>query len=229
MLSIRGLTVEVAGKRVIADLSVEIKPQTLTALTGPNGSGKSSLASTLLGSSFYQVTAGKIEFEGQDLLSMSPDERARAGLFVAWQQPISIPGVTVFTLCKSAYESLRQAQGKLGIDSVLEFKKTLEKLSEEVGLTKNHVARDINDGFSGGERKRLELLQLKLLRPKLAILDEIDSGLDENGREMVARTVLEMNKQGTAFVIISHYKDLLTKIGVKNIWELKNGKLQIGS
>lgn len=229
MLSIRGLTVKVDGKKVIEDLSCEIDSRELVALTGPNGSGKSSLASALIGNSGYKVTTGKIEFEGQDLQGKSPDERAKAGLYVAWQQPIAIPGVTVFSLCKSAYEALRQAQGKLGIESVVEFKNFLEELAIEVGLTKAHVVRDINDGFSGGERKRLELLQLILLKPKLAVLDEIDSGLDEDGRQMVAKVVQEMNKQGTAFLIISHYKDLLAKIGVKKIWELKNGKLQTGS
>lgn len=220
LLTITDLSVNVTDKQVIDGVSANISRGQIVLLTGPNGSGKSSLANTLLGNSFWQVTGGAIAFDGRDLLSMTPDERARSGLYVAWQSPVAIPGISVFTLCKAAYEAVGNK-----IDSVVAFKKQLDVFAERVGLTKEHIGRSVNEGFSGGERKRLELLQMLLLQPKLVVLDEIDSGLDEVGRAMVVAIIQELQKQGTAAIVISHYKDLLRSMRVDARWEMKHGRL----
>lgn len=223
LLTITDLVVKIENKKVLDDVSLKIEKGEVVAITGPNGSGKSTLANTLLGSKQLSVISGQIRFGGKDLLTMTVDERARAGLFVAWQTPVSIPGISVFTLCKTAYEVAGNT-----IVSVVGFKEKLEKLAERVGLTKNLISRNVNEGFSGGERKRLELLQLLLLSPKLAILDEIDSGLDQAGREMVVSVVEEMRVGGTAVMVISHYRELLTQITIDKLWEIRRGRIQTG-
>jgi Fe-S cluster assembly ATP-binding protein len=154
---------------------------------------------------------------------MSSDERARAGLYVAWQSPITIPGVSVFSLCKVSYEAIGQT-----ITTLTEFKHHLEALAVRVGLTKEHISRNVNEGFSGGERKRLELLQLLLLTPKLAVLDEIDSGLDARGIKIVAEIMRELVAQGTSFILITHSKRLLDEMVVDHTWEMKHGKISAG-
>lgn len=221
LLEIKELAVEVVNKRVIEELTVNVRRGEIVLLTGPNGSGKTSLAQTLMGNRQYIVTSGTVKMNDQDLLKMSPGERARSGLFVAWQAPVTIPGVSVFTICKTAYE----ARG-MEITSVVEFKKELERLAERVGLTKEHIGRSVNEGFSGGERKRLELLQILLLLPKLVVLDEIDSGLDEAGRGLVVEIIQELKSKGTAIVVISHYKNLLDSVKVEQKWEMSHGRLQ---
>lgn len=223
LLDIKNLSVEVEGKRVIEGLAARVIEGEVVLLTGPNGSGKSSLANTLLGSKQWTVTRGQVMFEGRDLLAMTPDERARAGVMVAWQTPVTIPGVSVFTLCKAA---LSARGNKIG--SVVEFKRKLDTLALRVGLTAEHIGRAINEGFSGGERKRLELLQLLLLEPRLVVLDEIDSGLDEGGRRMVGEVVQEQKARGCAVIVISHYKDLLDPALIDTRWEMRRGRLQTG-
>lgn len=223
-LRVSGLFVKVDGKQVLKEVKLKINPGEVVVLSGPNGSGKSSLVNTLLGDPKFEVQdSAKVEFWGRDLLAMSVDERARAGLYVAWQNPVVIPGVSVFNLCKSSYEAMG---GK--IEKLTEFKRTTEELAERVGLKKEHVSRSVNEGFSGGERKRLELLQLLLLKPKLAILDEIDSGLDLGGVKALGQIVEEMQKRGTGFVIITHNKRLLEEIRVDKTWEMKDGRISTG-
>lgn len=226
LLSISDLGVEVEEKTVLSDLGIEVDRAQVVALMGPNGGGKSSLANTLLGNSQYEIKKGRVVFDGKNLLGMKTDERARAGLFVGWQTPVTIPGVSVFNLCKSVYQSLPPNRQKYGeIKSVVEFKKKLEELATRVGLSKEHVVRNVNEGFSGGERKRLELLQLLLLSPKLAVLDEIDSGLDIDALKMVGEVVKEMKKMGTSFLLITHYKKLLEYVVPDKVYVLSGGEI----
>lgn len=218
LLEITNLEVSVDSKIVLRDFAMKVSRGQIVALMGANGSGKSSLAMTLLGDARFQtLDSSRAQLEGEDLLKMSTDERARAGLFVAWQNPVAIPGVSVFSLCKASYE----ARGNK-IEKLIDFKKNLEELAVRVGLTKEYVSRNVNEGFSGGERKRLELLQLLLLKPKLAILDEIDSGLDSGGVKILIKIVTQMKQEGTAFVIITHSKKLAKDMGVDAIWKTTN-------
>lgn len=219
LLSIKDLQVTVENKPVLNKIQLEVKTGELVVLMGANGSGKSSLAMTLMGDSNYLVKGtSSINFQGKDITNVTPDERARLGLYVAWQNPVSIPGVSLFNLCKASYES---QHGKLS--ELVGFKKKLEELAETVGLSRQVIGRNVNEGFSGGEKKRFELLQLLLLQPKLAILDEIDSGLDIDGLKMVAKVMKEMKQKGTAFILITHYKRLLDYIEIDKICVMKSG------
>lgn len=220
LLKISGLSASIAGKSVLNDVSVQLLPSQVAAIMGANGGGKSSLAQVLLGNPDYVVSGGKIVFSGNELLKLSVEARAKAGLYVAWQNPVTIPGVSVFALCKTAYEA---QVGK--ITSLSEFKCNLEELATEVGLTASHISRYVNDGFSGGEKKRLELLQILLLKPKLVVLDEIDSGLDKNGRELIVEVINKLKKMGSSFIIISHYEQLIEKLNAELVMEMKNGQL----
>jgi Fe-S cluster assembly ATP-binding protein len=221
LLQVSDLSAKVEGELVLDEFSFAVDHKEVVALMGANGSGKSSLAMTLMGDSKYQtLDNSSVKFGDSDLLAMTPDERARAGLYVAWQNPVAITGVSVFNLCKSAYEATGHT-----IPQLTEFKVTLEKLASRVGLSKEYIGRNINEGFSGGEKKRLELLQLLLIKPKLAILDEIDSGLDVDGLKMVSKVVNEMRNEGTAFILITHYKKLLDYVSVNKICLMSKGKI----
>ena len=222
LLVVKNLQVAVDGKVVISGLDLAVSRGQVQVIMGNNGSGKSTLAMTLMGDARYQTSdSSEVRFGGVDLLSMTPDERARAGLYVAWQSPLVIPGVSVFSLCKASYEAWGNK-----IDKLTEFKQKLENLAEEVGLTREHIGRSVNEGFSGGERKRLELLQLLLLSPKLAILDEIDSGIDSQGVKMLTGIVEQMKGEGTSFILITHNQNVWKNITVDRTWEMKNGQLQ---
>ncbi len=222
VLEIEGLTAEIAGKRVLREVSLKLKLGEVVALVGGNGGGKSSLASVLMGDARYQVSGVKSASLAQrDLLAMPVDERAREGLIVAWQNPVAIPGVSVLALARAAYE----ASGKK-IEKLVAFKQKVEVLAQEVGLKNDNVERAVNDGFSGGEKKRLEMLQLLLLRPKVAVLDEIDSGLDRAGRELVVKIVNQLKAEGTAFVVITHYEEMISALGASQVLEMKDGQLQ---
>lgn len=221
LLEVSDLTVSIGGKQVLKNISFRLTSGSLLAIVGANGGGKSSLAQVLMGNPDYQIDRGKVLIDGQELKGLTVDERARLGLYVAWQNPVSIPGVTVFSLCKAAYE----AHGHT-IKKMVEFKKVLEELAVSVGLTTEHVARFVNDGFSGGEKKRLELLQLLLLKPKLIVLDEIDSGLDQDGRTLIVKVVRELRDSGTGLIVISHYEQLITELKPDAVMEMANGQLQ---
>ena len=221
LLEVSDLTGSIGGKSVFKNISFRLKSGSLLAIVGANGGGKSSLAQVLMGNQDYQIDRGRILIDGQELHGLTVDERARLGLYVAWQNPVSIPGVTVFSLCKAAYE----ANGHI-IKKLVEFKKLLEDLAVSVGLTLSHVARFVNDGFSGGEKKRLELLQLLLLKPKLVVLDEIDSGLDQDGRALIVKVVRELRDGGTGLIVISHYEQLISELKPNVVMEMANGQLQ---
>lgn len=214
ILDIKNLQITVDGKVVLDGFNLSIKEGEIVVLLGPNGSGKSSVAMTLLGNSNYKVAdASKIQFLGKDLKRLNIDERARVGLYVAWQNPVSIPGVTVFNFCKSITTQT---------GSLVEFKKYLEELLIKVGLPKEYISRGVNEGFSGGERKRLEMLQLLLLSPKLAVLDEVDSGLDIKGVQILAEIVNELKAKGSSFLLITHNSKLTEKVKVDQVCTTTN-------
>lgn len=214
ILDIKNLQITVEEKVVLEGFNLLISEGQVVALLGPNGSGKSSVAMTLLGNPNYKVAdTSRIEFLGKDLMQLSVDERAKAGLYIAWQNPVSIPGVTVFNFCKS----ITTQTGTL-----VEFKKYLEDLLVKVGLPQEYLSRGVNEGFSGGERKRLEMLQLLLLAPKLAVLDEVDSGLDSKGVQILAEVINELKEKGTSFLLITHNTKLTDKVKVDQVCKTIN-------
>ena len=208
MLRISNLTVALDEKPLCKNLSLEIKPGTVHALMGPNGSGKSTLAQTLMGSPAYTVVHGAITFNGEDLLVLPPEKRARAGLFLGYQNPPAIPGVQVMTFLKEAHRMLTGME-----TSVADFKELVYSACDAVKLDHSFLYRNVHDGFSGGERKRFEVVQLLLFKPKLAILDEIDSGLDIDALMQVTQALNEERKRtGIALLIITHYNRILQYI-----------------
>ncbi len=214
ILDIKNLQISVEDRSVLNGFDLQIKEGQVIALLGPNGSGKSSVAMTLLGNPNYKVAdTSRVEFLGKDIKQLSVDERAKAGLYVAWQNPVSIPGVTVFNFCKS----ITSQTGTL-----VEFKKYLEDLLVKVGLPQEYLSRGVNEGFSGGERKRLEMLQLLLLAPKLAVLDEVDSGLDSKGVQILAEVINELKEKGTSFLLITHNTKLTDKVKVDQVCKTIN-------
>lgn len=223
VLTVADLRVRVGDKEVLKGGRLEISGGEVGAVVGANGSGKTTLTRVLLGDPSCEVEGGKVELGGNNLLQLEASERARAGLFVAWQNPVAVPGVSVFALAKA----LRQARGKQ--DKLVELKQKLEQLAETVGLTPEHVGRSVNEGFSGGEKKRLELLWMILSEPKVAILDEVDSGLDEKGRKLVAQVVQQLQKAGTAVIVITHYSKMLEQLKVNKVWTIHNGRIQVRS
>ena len=201
-------------------VDLTIKNGEVVALMGPNGSGKSSLAATIIGNPNYKVVVGKIDFEGEDLLSMTPDERANKGIYLAFQYPAAIPGVTVREMLLAAL----RIKNKEIIVSALELKKTVEMEAEKLHLEPELLNRGLNEGFSGGEKKKMEILQMRVLKPKLLILDEVDSGLDIDALAIIAKNVAEMVKENKMSVlVITHYQRILNYLSPDSVAVMKDG------
>tara|TARA_B110000459_G_C16589177_1_gene485285 strand:- start:364 stop:1119 length:756 start_codon:yes stop_codon:yes gene_type:complete len=224
MLTINKLQVKVQSKDIIKELSLNVNAGEVHAIMGPNGSGKSTLASVLAGKYGYEVTGGQAHYKKQDLLAMEPEERARAGLFLAFQYPVVIPGLNNLYFLREAMNSVRAHRGLKPVDAG-ECLALAKKKITEVGLDQSFLFRNLHEGFSGGEKKRNEMLQLMLLEPELAILDETDSGLDVDALKTVANAVNAMRSDERAFIVITHYQRLLDYIVPDHVHILYDGKI----
>lgn len=220
MLKIENLKVSVEGKEILKGVDLFLEKGEVLALMGPNGSGKSSLALTIIGNPKYKVTEGKISFEGDDLLAMTPDERANKEIYLAFQYPASIPGVTVREMLLAA---LRIKNKEIKV-SALELKETVEVEAEKLHLSPELLNRGLNEGFSGGEKKKMEILQMGILKPRLLILDEIDSGLDIDALAVIARNVaLMVKKNRMSVLVITHYQRILNYLTPNKVAVMKDG------
>jgi Fe-S cluster assembly ATP-binding protein len=224
MLHIKDLHAQVEGKKILQGINLDIRPGEVHAIMGPNGSGKSTLASVLSGRQDYEVTQGTVEFGGKDLLSLSPEERAGEGLFLAFQYPVEIPGLTTVNFIKTAVNSVRAYRGEPSLDAVGFLKMMKEKMAL-MQMDKNLLSRPLNEGFSGGEKKRNEIFQMAMLQPKLAILDETDSGLDIDAIRIVANGVNALRNEDNAVLVVTHYQRLLDYIVPDFIHVLYNGRI----
>ena len=224
MLKIDNLHVRVAGKDILKGLSLEVKPGEVHAIMGPNGAGKSTLGNVIAGREGYEVTQGRVQLEGVDLLALEPEERAAAGVFLAFQYPVEIPGVNNTYFLRTALNAQRKARGEAELDSMQFLKRVREKLAV-LDLKDELLHRAVNEGFSGGEKKRNEIFQLALLEPKLAILDETDSGLDIDALKAVADGVNLMRSPERAFIVITHYQRLLDYIKPDVVHVLADGRI----
>lgn len=222
LLQLSGLRVDIAGRNVLKSVSLEIAPGALVVLMGANGSGKSTLGLTLAGHPRYRVTGGEARLAGQDLLAMNVEERARAGLFLSFQAPPDIPGVKNNLFIRSAVNAVRESRGEAPLDA-FDFLGDARAAATRLGLPDAMLNRPVNDGFSGGERKRNELLQLALLQPRLAILDEIDSGMDVDGLRATVDLVQSLRSKGTAFLVVSHYLNLIESLAPDAVLRLEQG------
>jgi len=224
MLIIKNLHAEVEEKQILKGIDLEVKAGEVHAIMGPNGSGKSSLASVLAGRENYQVTEGEVKFHGKDLLDMAPEDRAREGLFLAFQYPIEIPGVSNVNFLKTALSEIRTYRGLPQLDAK-EFLKLSREKQKLVEFDAQLVNRSLNEGFSGGEKKRNEIFQLAMLEPSLSILDETDSGLDIDALRIVSQGVNKLRSKDNAFIIITHYQRLLEYIVPDFVHVLYNGRI----
>jgi len=224
MLSINNLHAAVQDKEILKGLNLEVNAGEVHAIMGPNGSGKSTLGHVMAGRQGYQVTAGEVNFLGKNLFEMEIEERAHSGLFLAFQYPIEIPGVSNMEFLKASVDAVRQARGESAIDSV-SFLKLAREVCDRVNLEQNFLKRGVNEGFSGGEKKRNELMQMQMLEPKLAILDETDSGLDIDALQVIANGVNSMRNPERSFVLITHYQRLLDYIQPDFVHVLAGGRI----
>lgn len=222
MLSIKKLKVSVEGEKVLSGIDLEVKPGEMHAIMGPNGSGKSTLSNVLMGHPNYQVTGGKAVFQGKDLFKLAPEERARLGLFLAFQYPKEIPGVNLVSFFRAAYNAQHPSDEPI---SLYHFKKLVAEKMEQVGLTPDFMNRSLNEGFSGGEKKKAEILQWVILEPKLAIFDETDSGLDIDALRMVCETVQALKKPDQSLILVTHYPRILDYIQPDRVHVMMEGRL----
>lgn len=224
MLSIKNLQAKVEGKQILNGINLEVKAGEVHAIMGPNGSGKSTLAAVLAGRSEYEVTGGEVIFKGNNLLEMDPEIRAREGVFLAFQYPVEIPGVSNINFLKTAINSIREHKGLAAIEAK-EFLKTVKEKQKLVELDGKLANRSVNEGFSGGEKKRNEIFQMAMLEPSLAILDETDSGLDIDALRIVANGVNKLKTKENATIVVTHYQRLLDYIIPDFVHVLYKGKI----
>jgi Fe-S cluster assembly ATP-binding protein len=224
MLEIKNLHVAVAGKEILKGLNLSIAAGQVHAIMGPNGSGKSTLSYVLAGRAGYDITEGSITYNGEDLGSLAPEQRAAKGIFLAMQYPVEIPGVTTMMFLKSALNAQRRARGEKELDAIAVLKLVRQKAAA-LNVSEDMLKRALNVGFSGGEKKRLEILQMSLFEPKLAILDETDSGLDIDALKLVAEGVNALRDPGRAMLVITHYQRLLDYIVPDRIHVLAKGRI----
>ena len=224
MLSIKDLKASIDGKEILRGINLEVKAGEVHAIMGPNGSGKSTLANVLTGREGYEVTSGVVIYEGKNLLELSAEDRARAGIFLAFQYPVEIPGVSITNFMKSALNEQRKYRGLEPLSSV-DFLKLMREKEKLVGMTKELASRAVNVGFSGGEKKRNEIFQMAMLEPLLGILDETDSGLDIDALKIVSEGVNKLRTKDNAFIVITHYQRLLNYIVPDFVHVLYKGKI----
>jgi Fe-S cluster assembly ATP-binding protein len=224
MLSIKNIHAAIEGKQILNGIDLDIKPGEVHAIMGPNGSGKSTLALVLAGRDGYEVTEGSVTFSGKDLLEMPPEDRAREGLFLAFQYPVEIPGVSTTNFIKTAVNEKRKYHGEEPLDAVAFLKMMKEKMAL-VNIDQSLLSRSVNEGFSGGEKKRNEIFQMAMMEPKLAILDETDSGLDIDALRIVANGVNKLRHKDRAILLITHYQRLLDYLQPDFVHVLYNGRI----
>ncbi len=224
MLEIKGLEVSVEGQKILCGVDLKVKAGEVHAIMGPNGSGKSTLANVLAGREGYEVDAGEIIYQGKDLLELSPEDRAREGVFMAFQYPVEIPGVSNANFLKAAFNAIREHRGQEKMDT-MEFLTLMKEKMRFVGMDEKLLSRSVNEGFSGGEKKRNEIFQMALLAPRLAILDETDSGLDIDALRIVANGVNKLRSKDNAVVVVTHYQRLLNYIVPDFVHVLVKGKI----
>jgi len=223
-LTIRNLHAGIEGKKILNGINLDIKPGEVHAIMGPNGSGKSTLASVLAGRSDYEVLQGTAAFLGKNLLDMSPEQRAAEGLFLAFQYPVEIPGLNTVNFIKTAVNEIRKYRGENPMDAVAFLKRMKEKMAL-VNIEQTLLSRSLNEGFSGGEKKRNEIFQMAMLEPRLAILDETDSGLDIDAIRTVSNGVNKLRNQDNAILVVTHYQRLLDYIVPDFVHVLYNGRI----
>ncbi len=224
LLNIQNLHAEIEDKQILKGLNLEVKAGEIHAIMGPNGAGKSTLASVLSGKDGYEMTEGKVDFDGADLMELAPDERAKEGLFLAFQYPVEIPGVSNVNFLRTALNEIREYRNEEPV-SAKDFMKMVRERSQIVELDAKLASRSVNVGFSGGEKKRNEIFQMAMLEPKLAILDETDSGLDIDALRIVAAGVNKLKNENNAIILITHYQRLLDHIIPDFVHVLADGKI----
>ncbi|MEY3348799.1 MAG: Fe-S cluster assembly ATPase SufC [Bacteroidota bacterium] len=224
MLKIENLQARIEEKEILKGINLDIKPGEIHAIMGPNGSGKSTLASVLAGREDYEVTGGSVDFLGKDLLELSPEDRAKEGLFLAFQYPVEIPGVSTTNFMKTALNEKRKYNGLDPLDAA-QFLKLMKEKMKLVQIDQALLSRSLNEGFSGGEKKRNEIFQMAMLEPKLAILDETDSGLDIDALRIVANGVNQLRSKDNAFLVVTHYQRLLEYIVPDFVHVLYKGRI----
>ncbi len=225
MLEIKNLHAEVDGKSILKGIDLNINKGEVHAIMGPNGSGKSTLANVLAGRDDYDITEGSVSFDGKDISELEPEERAGEGIFLAFQYPVEIPGVTNTTFLKEALNAQRKYRGEEELGG-MEFVKLIRSKTKELGIKDDMLKRAVNVGFSGGEKKRNDILQMAVLNPKLAVLDETDSGLDIDALKIVAEGVNKLRAENNAILVITHYQRLLNYIVPDKVHVLAHGKIQ---